>query len=77
MLMLRCLLDTIPCLVQHAMCSELFGLKTLLVMQEEVPFAWPVAKYPVSKRPLTLPTFADRKEVCPSALLACKHVSQM
>ncbi|KAK9919071.1 hypothetical protein WJX75_009128 [Coccomyxa subellipsoidea] len=33
--------------------------------EEEVPFAWPVAKYPVSKRPLTLPTFADRKEEAP------------
>lgn len=38
-------------------------LCTAFLLQEEVPFAHPVAKYPVSKRAVTLPTFADRKEV--------------
>ncbi|CAL8471540.1 g11082 [Coccomyxa elongata] len=33
--------------------------------EEEVPFAHPVAKYPVSKRAVTLPTFADRNEEPP------------
>lgn len=32
--------------------------------EEEVPFAHPVTKFPVSKKPTLPPTFADKKEVC-------------
>ena len=31
--------------------------------EEEVPFAHPVTKFPVSKKPTLPPTFADKKEV--------------
>jgi hypothetical protein len=33
------------------------------ILQEDVPFAHPVADYPVCRRPTAVPTFAQKKEV--------------
>ena len=41
------------------------------MLQDEIPFAHPVAKFPVKKRPKLPPSFAAKKEVprCPSIFL--------
>ena len=39
------------------LCSQL-----LLLMQEELPFAHQIAKYPVLKAPRHVPSFSEQKE---------------
>ena len=44
-----------------------------LLLQEDLPFAHQVAKYPVLKAPRHVPTFAEQKEVSPcSSMPVCR-----
>jgi len=48
---------------------RLWILEVLDVLQDEIPFAHPVARFPVKKRPTLPPSFAAKQEVhfhCPS-----------
>ncbi len=48
-------------------CAAAQRSPACLVRQEEVPFAHPLAPFPVAKRPSLAPSFADKQEARPGA----------